>query len=477
MKCLNLIALILATGLLPRLSAADALKLELELYVFLDAEFARISLDTGAAVPPERGEVFSAPTWLKFDDHVLRLADGVRIWDEEGKPAPPRFSPVSMPTLVVAPLQQASVLCAMPLQYMEKMPDGSLQVRRIAGDSPEAPRYRLTFQTSLPDDADKTLVSCQLEVVTVSGREKIPGIDLDVGKPIMARFDEKFQLSARTGSWSGFLLRRPRGGDYGLLLLLKVTPQPGGGAVPVTGAMSEEELDRFVSHYYRHPQPAEVERAIEGVGVAGGEFLRGRDYMFVGFFAEVFASNPERVAGWRKVIGRQNGAVRSLFRPALRLGKPGALLAQHERSVQSSSMYWGGFCATGNPAYLRKLTDMLVLLDSERVELFSAGSAAMRLLSWQASQHPLVRTTLKAFMVESGPRLGSYIGNVLEKEPLAIHEQLIALRLSRKFRETSGLKPGPGITGPPDNLAVGADAGRAPPSSSWVPTPIPFTRN
>jgi hypothetical protein len=197
--------------------------------------------------------------------------------------------------------------------------------------------------------------------------------------------------------------------------------------------MTEDELARFVARYSIHPRPELVERAIEGVGVAGTEYLNARGYEFVGFFAEIFAANPERVAAWRKVIGRQSRPVRSLFRLALRLGKPGAVIGTEESSMQINSMYWGAFYATRNPAYLHKLVDQLVLLDSDREERFNVGSMAMRMLSWQASNNPLVRPVLEECRVGATPRTQKLITDLLQKPAAAIREDLAQFHRSRIF--------------------------------------------
>ena len=58
-----------------------------------------------------------------------------------------------------------------------------------------------------------------------------------------------------------------------------------------------------------------------------------RAYTCVGFFAEVFATNPEQLAGWRKVIEErvEDRTTRSRLRKALALSRPGVTLATRVR--------------------------------------------------------------------------------------------------------------------------------------------------
>jgi hypothetical protein len=482
MRFSQLILLVLTTGLLRSLSAADAFKLELEIFVFRDADFEQITLGSGLPVAEGRGEVFAAPAVLNFGKHSLKLTAGERSWDTPGKKAPASLSPVSMPTLVVAPLQEASVRGAMPLQYIEKMPDGSLQVRNIESDSPEAPRYQLSLQAGNPDETGSVSVTFHLELATVSGREKIAGVDLDVGRPILARLTEGFQLRVRPGDWSGFVLRRPQGGNYGLLLLLKAT-SVAGETVATGEVMTAEELDRFVSNYYRQPRPERIAAAVAAMdrhrvldpnpdrqfrprrspAIYGGfsddtpvldssPAVPKRDFwVYVGFLAEVIAANPGRVAEWEKVA-RKGWLTRDCFRAALKFRTPGALLAVKEPWIYrpsailtfgnswggTNSALWGAFYASGNPAYVHKLIEQLRHIGPQESDPHRLG--AMWSLAVQAPEHEVVRTSLEMAREQAEPRLRAVLDDVLANDLTVVQRHIALIDPRMRQGDSAGYK-------------------------------------
>jgi hypothetical protein len=61
--------------------------------------------------------------------------------------------------------------------------------------------------------------------LVLASREKIPGVDLDVGKPILATIKDEQTFVARPGGLTALLCRAPGGSDYSLLVLLQVSPQ------------------------------------------------------------------------------------------------------------------------------------------------------------------------------------------------------------------------------------------------------------
>ncbi len=71
------------------------------------------------------------------------------------------------------------------------------------------------------------IISGEMDVTMIKGRERIPGVDLDAGRPIFASFQDAFKFKSPRGVWSGVLLRRPGESDYSVLLLLKVTLESG----------------------------------------------------------------------------------------------------------------------------------------------------------------------------------------------------------------------------------------------------------
>ena len=67
------------------------------------------------------------------------------------------------------------------------------------------------------------MISCRMDIASLQGREKIPGIDLEVGRPITARVDKHVEFWARKGDWFGLMTDGNESGEYTLWMLLKVS--------------------------------------------------------------------------------------------------------------------------------------------------------------------------------------------------------------------------------------------------------------
>ena len=116
-------------------------------------------------------------------------------------------------------------------------------------------------------------------------------------------------------------------------------PEPGPAPAPAAPRMTPQELDEFATYYYRQPRPELIPAAIEALGSSG--FLdpatrdlgsprpNGRFWVFVGFFAEVFAANPDRVEEWRRV-GAKDWATRDCLQAAAKF-RPGNEAANRGR--------------------------------------------------------------------------------------------------------------------------------------------------
>jgi hypothetical protein len=315
---ISFLSLVLMVGVLPvkiRAEAVNRFTLETKVYVFRNRDFQTVEIPGTNAAGTAQIEVFSSPATARFDAQALSL-DGPRLVWSGGSNPPDRLTLIATPEVSLIAGEPVSLLSAVPTQYVEKTADGVLHLREISKDSPEAPHWRLTFTLGRSvDAADDLRLACTVNVATLSAREKLPGVRLDVGKPILARFGEKIDLAVLPEVWSGFTVRAPNWGDYTLMTLLKVktVPEP----TKMTNSdelMTAEAFAGFATFYYQHSEPDLIARAIESPGAA--KFLNAADRysyqyqqrvaVFAGFFAEVFATNPDCVAEWRKVVGPCN---------------------------------------------------------------------------------------------------------------------------------------------------------------------------
>jgi hypothetical protein len=231
MKTPNLFPVLFA-GLLASLSsvasASDTVKYELVLYVFKSSAVQRTYLSKGIpGKPPLSGQAlpFGQPATVNFDQDQLVLEGGKYTWNG-GRNPPLQFKVTEIPPIITALGQAATIRAVVPVQFLEKMPDGSLQVRTMSGDLKVTPHYQFILNVRPVTDVvygNDLVITCQMDIATVQGREKIPDIELEVGRPILARFDQTIELESKKDEWAGLLIPGPKGSDYTLLMLLKVS--------------------------------------------------------------------------------------------------------------------------------------------------------------------------------------------------------------------------------------------------------------
>ncbi len=216
-----LVALVLMPAL-PAGRAADALQLQSQLLVFKNSDFREVRADPAAG--SDHG--FGSQTTIHFDQHTLALQGGEFKWSPEDT------APKSITLIPVRPLrlgfnQPATIRCAVPTQYLEKQADGTYSLREIAADSPDAPRYLLTFLVEPGRAAaNDLLVTCRTEIATIRAREKLPGVDLEIGRPLLNVRRDENKLEVHKDEWAALLLRAPQENDYSVLTLLKISDDP-----------------------------------------------------------------------------------------------------------------------------------------------------------------------------------------------------------------------------------------------------------
>jgi hypothetical protein len=476
-QTLSLITLLLLQTVMAA-ETNESFKLETHSFVFKNSDFQSVKLPD-SAITNQRSVVFRSPSVAQFDRETLSLEGGRFGWNG-GQLPPTQFRPIAIPAVNLIPGQPVSLLSVVPVQYFEKDANGTLQVREIPKDSPDAPHWRLTFtlKTRVGQRGDVGLL-CEVDVASVGSRESLPGVTLPVGKPVIARFNEKLDLEVVPEEWSAFIVRAPNESNYSLLTLLKIgRAAKSADTGRSTKPMSAEEFSQFATFYYQQPQPEMISRAIESLGSNrflnpqgrqdNRQFLR-RVYTCVGFFAEIFGSRPDRVTEWQALIERkgQDRNVRTWLRTALKLSRSGSLLAPEREGVDSlemADMFVGAFFASGNPAYLRKLVDRLESVGSGSNALSRAAAGSMMLLAYNAPHHPLVRQTLEEARTQAAPRTRELINDILTKNLDTLRKEL---RLAQFDEDASSYSRASGNHDPsdlsrsgpqPDYHGTGSDA-------------------
>ena len=199
-------------------------------YVFRNSDFRDVRVEASVGGSAEgkasagdgHAMVARSPSTIHFDDETLSLKGSEFKWSTGDAP-PATVSLVSVSKILFGLNQSATIRCVVPAQYMEKRADGSFSVHEIGADSPDVPRFVLSFHVeAVRGSGNELLVTSRPEVATIRGREKIPGVDLEIGKPQMSSFNDEIELAVKKSEWSMLLFRAPKVNDYSVLALFKI---------------------------------------------------------------------------------------------------------------------------------------------------------------------------------------------------------------------------------------------------------------
>ena len=179
-----------------------------------------------------------------------------------------------------------------------------------------------------------------------------------------------------------------------------------------------EDVEKFVQTYYQNPRPELLAPLIEAMPMSGFFKRANSGPPFIAFFSEVSVANPSRLPEWQSIIERQDEVTRAALERAVALGKAGGVIVIEGYSGAVPDFYWGAFFASGNPAFLKKLIDMLKYWDErDNLELFLAGMSAKWSLASNAQSHVLVRSTLEAERLDRDKRTQELIAELLVQDP------------------------------------------------------------
>lgn len=199
-------------------------------------------------------------------------------------------------------------------------------------------------------------------------------------------------------------------------------------AQPVTTVKTFQELNVFLHSYYLQPRPdlvADAIRALSSSAVLSDETTVPP---IAGFFSEVFAANPEKLAEWQTLIEEQDERAKNALNLALSISQAGGALQIKDMSASANDLFWGAFFASGKPEYVLKLVDQLKYYDErDDAGLFAAGAAAKWSLASNARQHEKVRSILEGARVTSQGRMRDLIEEVLRKDPGRIQQETMEI--------------------------------------------------
>lgn len=217
----------------------------------------------------------------------------------------------------------------------------------------------------------------------------------------------------------------------------------------VSGAFAQEtrkleDVGEWVMHYYLHPAPDEIPRAIEAIASNGYFEHAEAQASLSGFFSEIFRENPRLLDAWIKPYLGVPG--RHVFYSALwaadtpeaktaleRMAEASApedakriqsLLKSKSPDVDSMAInspaaldyLWGKFFASGSKAPVLRIIDQLKLESTKGNTLATMiGGAANWSLAANARQHERVLDIVKAKVATADPVTRAMLEDILRE--------------------------------------------------------------
>jgi len=202
---------------------------------------------------------------------------------------------------------------------------------------------------------------------------------------------------------------------------------------PVKDISTVDDLSRWMTYYYLHPQPEFVVAAIK---LADQNNLLEGDSVapFQGFLSRVFESNPEQIPVWFGQLGTIKDSSKTVVLTAVWWSntKEGKTLLENianslpekskiefhkqidkkaedldKLSIESPDILdilWGAFSATGDEKYVRRLMTPLTWGEKDTKDLnrLMISSAASWSLASNLDQHPKVKEICQKARSEDG---------------------------------------------------------------------------
>ena len=163
---------------------------------------------------------------LRIGDQTLLLdGEGRILWnDEPGLPEDAGIEILMSPRMKATAGQRAAVVIGTRLQYFHREGD-TWTLRFTKTDEAPGLEFGCTVE---PDGGELLHVDYDLKLTVMKAREKIEGVHLDVGRPIVRTQKTASRVKVRPGRWTVISARMVKEanreeGDL-LLVLLKVEP-------------------------------------------------------------------------------------------------------------------------------------------------------------------------------------------------------------------------------------------------------------
>ena len=138
----------------------------------------------------------------RLDDVELVMEGGTLTWNGQPAPDNPRIICIASPTITTLEGEPANVAIGSegPLQYMTRKQDGLFELKTTDTNG----IIGLSLSVKPTGFIGDNLLNCDLSFryLWVKDREKIEGVNLEVGQPIIGRVSTEGAVQMRLGEWS-----------------------------------------------------------------------------------------------------------------------------------------------------------------------------------------------------------------------------------------------------------------------------------
>jgi len=186
------------------------------------------------------------------------------------------------------------------------------------------------------------------------------------------------------------------------------------------------DVSEFLERYYQAPNPDRIPELLTAVQALSLAEKPNARPPFTGFLGEIIRANPDRVAGWGRLIPAEARALRSLWDDAVKLAGAGGVRSVTDHSPATNDLNWGAFFATGSADFVQWLIRETPHLDErEDRNLFLTGTTACWSLASNARAHAKVRQVVaEAKAAATSPRERAILGEILTREPKSYRTEM-----------------------------------------------------
>lgn len=185
----------------------------------------------------------------------------------------------------------------------------------------------------------------------------------------------------------------------------------------------------FTRSYSLNPHPERISEMILFLQQSGIPSDDKQTPAIIGFYAEVFAANPDRLPAWTEQMKATTGRTKEALELALKYAKDPQLLLKGDPNEEQPGyidMCWAAFFASGKDVYLAAIVGRLHnLSDRKSLNRYVTAGTAQWSLSSNSRQDPRVKAYLQSALATASPETKKAITDALEQEPDLIKARMV----------------------------------------------------